>query len=130
MEQRFTEQSLIGDIVTQFPKAADLFKARRIDFCCGGQRPLKEAIEELGLDGEALLRELNTLYAEAQNKPTGNWSEAPLADLVDHIINTHHRYLNEELPQLSPYVTKVLRVHGMHHPHLSHVHKRFHELKT
>ncbi|WP_287136233.1 DUF542 domain-containing protein, partial [Geobacillus stearothermophilus] len=40
MEQRFTEQSLIGDIVTQFPKAADLFKARRIDFCCGGQRPL------------------------------------------------------------------------------------------
>ncbi|RLP85136.1 iron-sulfur cluster repair di-iron protein, partial [Geobacillus stearothermophilus] len=25
MEQRFTEQSLIGDIVTQFPKAADLF---------------------------------------------------------------------------------------------------------
>ncbi|MED4358627.1 iron-sulfur cluster repair di-iron protein [Geobacillus stearothermophilus] len=130
MEQRFTEQSLIGDIVTQFPKAADLFKARRIDFCCGGQRPLKEAIEELGLDGEALLRELNTLYAEAQNKPAGNWSEAPLADLVDHIINTHHRYLNEELPQLSPYVTKVLRVHGMHHPHLSRVHKLFHELKT
>ncbi|MGG2973573.1 DUF542 domain-containing protein, partial [Geobacillus stearothermophilus] len=102
MEQRFTEQSLIGDIVAEIPKAADLLKAHRIDFCCGGQRPLKEAIEELGLDGEALLRELNALYAEAQNKPAGNWSEAPLADLVDHIINTHHRYLNEELPQLSP----------------------------
>lgn len=34
MEQRFTDQSLIGDIVTPFPKAADLLKARRSKKIC------------------------------------------------------------------------------------------------
>ncbi|GAA3312402.1 hypothetical protein GCM10020331_000010 [Ectobacillus funiculus] len=29
-------------------------------------------------------------------------------ELIDHIVNKHHRYLNEELPQLSPYVTKSI----------------------
>ncbi|MBY6270260.1 DUF542 domain-containing protein, partial [Parageobacillus thermoglucosidasius] len=51
MEKRFTEQSLIGDIVAQFPKASDIFRSYKIDFCCGGQRPLKEALEERNLDG-------------------------------------------------------------------------------
>lgn len=45
------------------------------------------------------------------------------------MIHKHHRYLNEELPQLSPYVTKVLRVHGADQPHLAKIHKLFHELK-
>src|SRR5690606_23815499 len=51
-------------------------------------------------------------------------------ELIDHIINKHHRYLNEELPQLSPYVTKVLRVHGAEHKHLAKVHSLFSQLKA
>ena len=50
-------------------------------------------------------------------------------ELIDYVIHKHHRYLNEELPQLSPYVTKVLRVHGANQPHLAQIHKLFHELK-
>jgi regulator of cell morphogenesis and NO signaling len=130
MEKRFTEQSIIGDIVAQFPKASDLFKSYRIDFCCGGQRPLKEAIQERNLDGKAILEQLNTLYAQSLEKDEKNWSEASYSELIDHIIQKHHRYLAEELPNLSPYVTKVLRVHGAHHPHLAQVHKLFNELKT
>jgi regulator of cell morphogenesis and NO signaling len=130
MEKRFTEQSIIGDIVAQFPKASDLFKSYRIDFCCGGQRPLKEAIQERNLDGKAILEQLNTLYAQSLEKDEKNWSEASYNELIDHIIQKHHRYLAEELPNLSPYVTKVLRVHGAHHPHLAQVHKLFNELKT
>ena len=33
------------DIVADFPKASD-FMEYKIDFCCGGNRPLKEAIAE------------------------------------------------------------------------------------
>ncbi|MED4989944.1 MULTISPECIES: iron-sulfur cluster repair di-iron protein [Parageobacillus] len=130
MEKRFTEQSIIGDIVAQFPKASDIFKAYKIDFCCGGQRPLKEAIQERNLDGKAILEQLNTLYAQSLEKDEKNWSEASYSELIDHIIQKHHRYLAEELPNLSPYVTKVLRVHGVHHPHLAQIHKLFNELKT
>lgn len=130
MEKRFTEQSIIGDIVAQFPKASDIFKSYKIDFCCNGQRPLKEAIQERNLDGEAILEQLNTLYTQSLEKDEKNWSEVSYSELIDHIIQKHHRYLAEELPKLSPYVTKVLRVHGADHPHLVQVHKLFNALKT
>lgn len=30
----FTAKNRIGDIVTQFPKSAEVLKTYRIDFCC------------------------------------------------------------------------------------------------
>lgn len=32
MKHTFTETSIVGEIVTQFPKASDFFKSYRIDF--------------------------------------------------------------------------------------------------
>ncbi|QDX94587.1 iron-sulfur cluster repair di-iron protein [Brevibacillus laterosporus] len=132
MEHTFTETSIIGDIVTKFPKASDLFKLYRIDFCCGGNRPLIDAINERNLSTEEVITNLNTLYHETKllNESEIDWKTASYSELIDYIINKHHRYLNEELPQLSPYVTKVLRVHGSEQPHLAKIHKLFHELKT
>ncbi|WP_440603695.1 iron-sulfur cluster repair di-iron protein [Bacillus sp. GB_SG_008] len=132
MEHVFTETSVIGDIVTKFPKASDLFKSYRIDFCCGGNRPLIDAIHERNLSVEEVITNLNTLYYETKllNEAEIDWKIASYSELIDYIVNKHHRYLNEELPQLSPYVTKVLRVHGSGQPHLAKIHKLFHELKT
>ena len=132
MKHIFTEDSVIGDIVTQFPKASDLFKSYRIDFCCGGNRPIIDAINERSLSAEEILTKLNTLYHETKqlNESEFDWKTASYSELIDYIVNKHHRYLNEELPLLSPYVTKVLRVHGAGQPHLAQIHKLFHELKT
>ncbi|MGG0188052.1 iron-sulfur cluster repair di-iron protein [Bacillus rhizoplanae] len=132
MEHVFTETSVIGDIVTQFPKASDLFKSYRIDFCCGGNKQLIDAINERNLSAEEVITNLNTLYYETKllNEAAIDWTIASYSELIDYIVNKHHRYLNEELPQLSPYVTKVLRVHGSEQPHLAKIHKLFHELKT
>ncbi|WP_020060473.1 iron-sulfur cluster repair di-iron protein [Bacillus sp. 123MFChir2] len=132
MEHVFTETSVIGDIVTKFPKASDLFKSYRIDFCCGGNRPLIDAIHERNLSVEEVITKLNTLYHEtkALNESKIDWTIASYSELINYIVNKHHRYLNEELPQLSPYVTKVFRVHGSKQPHLAQIHKLFNELKT
>ncbi|WP_439740642.1 iron-sulfur cluster repair di-iron protein [Bacillus pseudomycoides] len=132
MKHIFTKDSVIGDIVTQFPKASDLFKSYRIDFCCGGNRPIIDAINERNLSSEEILTKLNTLYHETKqlNESEIDWKTASYSELIDYIVNKHHRYLNEELPLLSPYVTKVLHVHGAGQPHLAQIHKLFHELKT
>ncbi|MFX3623422.1 MAG: iron-sulfur cluster repair di-iron protein [Ectobacillus sp.] len=131
METAFTKQSSVGDIVTVFPKASDIFKASRIDFCCGGNKTLEEATEGKAVSCDELLVKLNTLYAQYQAADSDrNWNEAAFSEIIDHIIHTHHKYLNEELPQLSPYVTKVLRVHGDDQPHLAQVHSLFNQLKT
>ena len=131
MNQTFTETSIVGDIVLKFPKASDLLKSYRIDFCCGGNRPIIEAITEKNLSVEEVLKNLNKLYQDtiAFQDTRIAWEKASYQELIDHIILKHHRYINEELPLLSPYVTKVLRVHGQNQPHLAQIHHLFHELQ-
>lgn len=121
----------VGDIVTQFPQAADLFKKYRIDFCCGGNRPLIDVIKEKSLNEESILEEINSAYSKMQsmNTNTTNWQDASDSEIIDNVIQKHHAFLTEELPQLSQFVTKVYRVHGMSHPHLADVYNKFHDLK-
>lgn len=126
----FTPEAMVRDIVLQFPKAADYFKAQRIDFCCGGAKPLAEAAAEKGLDAEAMVQELNQLQQQhpVLEEDTA-WNDASSEELVNYIVNKHHRYLREELPLISQNVTKVFRVHGEDSPHLGEMHRLFNMLR-
>lgn len=129
----FSSVEKIGDIVARFPKASDVFKRYNIDFCCGGNRTLIEAINEQRLSEEKILGELNSLYEEYINQEDRDvdWTKASWSELIDHVVNTHHAYLNSELPKLSQLVTKILRAHGVNHGEvLTRVHKLFHSLKA
>ncbi|OMF25604.1 iron-sulfur cluster repair di-iron protein [Paenibacillus sp. FSL H8-0259] len=130
MQSGFTSEAMVRDIVLQFPKAADYFKAKRIDFCCGGAKPLAEAAAEKGLDPEAMIQDLNKLQEEhpVLEEDTA-WNEASSEELVNYIVNKHHRYLREELPLISQNVTKVFRVHGEDSPHLGEMHRLFNLLR-
>ncbi|NFI03748.1 iron-sulfur cluster repair di-iron protein [Clostridium botulinum] len=129
---KFNSNQKIGDIVTKFPKAANIFKEYKIDFCCGGDRTLITAIKEQGVNETELLERINDSYEKLKNNiysKDRNWVEAPLDELVDQIVNVHHAYLYENLPKISELTTKILRVHGEKHPELSRVHKLFHTIK-
>jgi regulator of cell morphogenesis and NO signaling len=132
MEGVFQSSTIVSDIVTTLPRASDVLKQYRIDFCCGGKRPLSDAVQEKGLNEEEVLNKLNQLYEQTQtdNEQDINWNEATCSELIDQIVYKHHAYLSEELPQLSPYVTKILRVHGPQHKELADVHQLFHQMKT
>lgn len=127
----FTASQNVGEIVTQFPKSADLFKEYRIDFCCGGDRLLGSVLKEANLDEGIVLDRINTLYEELKDTRHSerDWTQAPSSELIEHVVNTHHAYLNVELPRASELVTKILRVHGAHHPELATVYRLFHRLK-
>lgn len=130
MSLTITSTMTVGDIVTHFPQAADLFKKYRIDFCCGGNRPLHEAVTEMTLNEEEILEALNTAYTKMQemNTETINWQEVSSADLIDHVMQTHHAFLADELPMLGQLVTKIYRVHGANHPYLGDVYNHYHDL--
>ncbi|MEI5908223.1 iron-sulfur cluster repair di-iron protein [Bacillus spongiae] len=131
MEQVFTETLTVAEIVKRFPRASDLFKSYQINFCCGGNKSLIEATEEKNISLDVVLSNLNKLYHEtnALKESTIDWEHASSSTIINHIIAKHHHYLNEELPLLTPYVTKVSRVHGETNPHLMTVNKLFQELK-
>ncbi|OIK08342.1 iron-sulfur cluster repair di-iron protein [Bacillus sp. MUM 116] len=127
----FTSNTLVKDIVNKIPKTSDIFKKNRIDFCCGGNIPLSQAAEQNHLNLEMLIEELKYVYEKSEPVDTNLevWTDSDSNTMIDHIITRYHRVTEEELTQLSPYVTKVSRVHGDNHPELLKVNELFYELK-
>ena len=107
----------LGDLVAERPARARVFERLGIDYCCHGRRSLADASTEAGLDPEAVAEELDAVVDQ-----TGADVDRlePVA-LVEHILDTHHRYLHEELPLLVALAEKVRDVHGARHPELARV---------
>ena len=119
----------IGDIVAREPQAMDVFKHYGIDFCCGGNRPLIEAINEQSLDPNEVLDKLESI--KPQPKLDRNFNAMSNTKLVDYIVQTHHQFLYKILPELSELTTKILRVHCRNHgDSLFKIHSLFHQLKA
>lgn len=131
MTFNITENSLVKDIVNELPKTSDLFKKYRIDFCCGGNIPLSQAIAQNEVNMDTLLEELKIVFETYENaeKDVEVWTESDSNTIMEHIISNYHRVSEEELSMLSPYVTKVSRVHGDSHPELLKVNELFYEFK-
>lgn len=132
MGNTFTKNHKIGDIVTAFPDSSDIFYKYNIDFCCGGNRILNEALDEQKINAEKMINELNTKYNEfLENKSVfTDWANENSGKLIEYIINTHHVFLRQELPIISDYLFKLLKAHGTNHKELFKVHREFNMLRT
>ncbi len=114
MPSTLCPETTVGRIATDHPLATRVFARHGIDFCCGGGRPLHEVCAERGLDTGTVLAELE---AELRSGPVRqSWADAPLAELIDHIVTRYHRRLDEELPRLEAMARKVLGVHRAKSP--------------
>lgn len=107
--------SSIGELVASDYRKAEVFSKFGLDFCCGGKKSIKEACEEKGLDTVEVERALKAVEDEPQSNETdvSNWE---LDFLADYIVNTHHKYVENALPMLDEFSSKVARVHGNSHP--------------
>jgi regulator of cell morphogenesis and NO signaling len=104
----------LGELVLSNPGAARVLERHHLDYCCGGHRSLREACARAGIDGAAILDELD----EITSAEPSDWAELDPVALARHIVETHHRYLHEELPLLDALAEKVLAAHGQRHPEL------------
>ena len=127
----FNTSQSIGEIISMMPKASEVFKEYNIDFCCGGHRPLSEAIKAQKLNDREVLQKLDEAYEETRRFANQvDFRKMSPGELIDYIVNTHHVFVKRVLPELSELTTKILRVHGPSHSDLFKVHKLFHNLKT
>jgi regulator of cell morphogenesis and NO signaling len=99
----------LADVAATSLAAVRLLEQHGLDYCCGGKQPFLEACRERNLDPAAILAAIESAGATA---PETDWQSAPLRDLANHIIRTHHEYLKLELPTLAKRLEKVLSVHG------------------
>lgn len=133
MNNKFNSTQKIAEIAVVFPKAMEIFKVYGIDFCCGGNRPLAEAISEKNLNETEILNKLNEEFLKSAEvkQEERDWREAKYSDIIDFVVNTHHVYTSNVLQEIATLTIKILRAHGEHHgEELTKVHKLFNSLKT
>lgn len=121
----------IGDSVTNHPELVKVYMDHGIDFCCGGNRSVLDAIKRDADDVEAVIKNAEKVLemAEPFNQSGGKLSDLSNEALIDKIIKEHHVYLKAELPVLSDLLFKLLMVHGETHPELYEIHKLYGTLR-
>ncbi|SHI97168.1 iron-sulfur cluster repair di-iron protein [Lutispora thermophila] len=129
---KFNVNDRVGDIVAMYSAAADIFMDYNIDFCCGGNKPLNIAAQESNVEAEKILNEINSRYEDfaQQKQEYEDYAKYSSIGLMDHIVNTHHKFLWEEMPTLSKLTQRILAAHGDRHPELSKVKNLYEDLRN
>ena len=110
-----TKPRTVGEWVAADYRTASIFREFGIDFCCGGKRTLAEVCRQKGIDLAALEQALSEPKSGGET-PALPFNEWDLPFLIDYIVNVHHRYVLDKLPQIEQYADKVATVHGEAHP--------------
>jgi regulator of cell morphogenesis and NO signaling len=129
MEQLYLKNLSVGEIVANDFRTASVFKKAGIDFCCGGKQSFNDACTEKGINSSELENEILKIAEEPVNEFMNfkNWDAVFLSD---YIVNTHHKFVLKNLPELVFYTRKIANVHGEHHPELVEVADLFEKINA
>jgi regulator of cell morphogenesis and NO signaling len=108
---QLAENPTVRDIAANSLAAVRVFEKFGIDYCCGGKRTLTDVCREKGYDAAEVQTELDAAMANSPEQGR-DWTTAPLAELITHIVNTHHEYLRRELPAIRARLAKVYQVYN------------------
>jgi regulator of cell morphogenesis and NO signaling len=107
MNQSEFASRTLADIASTLPGATALFRAEKLDFCCGGKVPLAEAMSAKQKDPGELTAKLEALAAQAQS------SDEPedVDGMIDMILTRFHETHRREVPELVKLARRVEAVH-------------------
>lgn len=123
---KITENSIIGDLVAQDYRTASVFKEYSVDFCCNGNRTIANACERKKINPANMILKLEKA-TEENNESTVEHNSWPIDLLADYIEKKHHRYVEQKILEIKPYLDKVTRVHGENHPELHEIKQLFYD---
>jgi len=121
-----TSEKTLRELALENPAATRVLERLGIDYCCGGNQSLEQACRAANLPIGKVLDSLEA--AELATKPEEkdrNWQHEALADLVEHITSTHHKYTRAEIARMTPLFEKVCSAHSQNHPELRSIQTNF-----
>ena len=106
----------VADIALHFPQSIAIFNLYNLDYCCNGKKSFVQMCTKADLTPEAIWKEIQ----ERQRNPDSylNYESWEPSLLIDFIVQHHHKYVRESIPQLQVLLNKVCTVHGIDHPEL------------
>ncbi|TVP44713.1 MAG: iron-sulfur cluster repair di-iron protein [Mongoliibacter sp.] len=118
------EKRKVGGIVAENFRTAKVFTEYGIDFCCKGGISLEAACEKHGVLLQDLIKDLLMVGSISEER---KYTDMGKSELIDHIINTHHSYVENNIPPIKEYLQKLAQVHGDRHPELHEIKQLFFE---
>lgn len=120
----------VREFAVEMPNAARVFEKLKIDYCCGGDKPLAEACNEADLQLADVLQLLSEAESATTISKTSDFQSTPLAELTDYIIRKHHVFTADALERLTTLLDKVCSAHGTNHPELLEIRSQFEILRA
>lgn len=121
----------VRELALTIPNATRVFEKAKIDYCCGGNRPLAEACARAGVDVEAVCRLLAEVRFEATPCPESiDFQSMSLTELANYIVEKHHVFTKQETARLVALLEKVCSAHAENHPELLQVQSAFRALQA
>ena len=114
----------LAQIVNSNHQAASVFEKYHLDFCCKGKRSLEQACTEQQLSISKVTEDLENIFTKDSNS-TVDFEKMNLTQLADYIVQTHHAYVKNEMPQIHAYLEKISSKHGERHPELYKIFQTF-----
>jgi regulator of cell morphogenesis and NO signaling len=100
----------LGNLACNIPGATRVFHAFHLDFCCGGQKSLRQAALERGIDALAVQEHLLALNPD--DALEADWRKASAERLIEHLLQRYHEVHRQQLPELIRLAARVEQVHG------------------
>jgi regulator of cell morphogenesis and NO signaling len=120
----------VSDIVRNDFRTAEVFNKYGIDFCCGGDIPLQQACLVHNLNIKSIETELENVANPICLPPTVKFEDWSVEFLVDYILNIHHAYIRQTIPELTIAIKAFAASHKFKYPYLPQVEEAFNDLAT
>ena len=124
-KDNINKDSFVSDIVREDYRTASVFRKYDIDFCCGGKWALGTVCEMKGIDFDPLKEELEDSVKNIHLSNTLQFDNWNVDFLTEYIVNVHHQYLRDALPQIKSHLTHFIADHAEKYPYLNEVMKQF-----
>lgn len=124
-----TSEMTVREVTAQVPESTRIFEKLNIDYCCGGARPLIDACDSAGVEVDNVIEMLTDLgQSEVSESSVVDFQKLSLAELVSHILETHHIFTRSEMARIEALSAKVINAHSANHPELLKVENLFQRL--
>lgn len=117
----------VAEMAVALPSALTVFNKYNIDYCCGGNRSLEDACVRIGLNPDRIREEISNSTSQQSAVPARaeQWSASLLAD---YIVQNHHEYVKNAIPEIKALLEKVCAAHGEDNIELLNIQQDFTDL--
>jgi len=123
-----TKTKTVRDYAIETPQTIPVFEKLGIDYCCGGNRSLEDACAAANLSLDPVRAQIEAAIATPVRPNDKELRAGSLAELISHIVRTHHVFVRKQVPDIAALTEKVYAKHGANHPELATIRNVFRAL--